>query len=444
MTAVEKLIYDVDFFGFYDEKYTLKKQIYSWRELRYTCHALGLPATSFDKAVRDNDIPEYIRARVSDYGIEYIGVRDLIDARYLDDHFSEATNLHSVEYQCDCVREALKLLENKQISFSMLHAARLLFYFYEDPTDIHGLKYDMTLLRKMLKYLGLILPTKRLDQLFRVMLMEASTKNQLQLFEFIQLIPKCQSIDPELERERQIARKETSTDRKMARSRKGSRIETRGGSYHQVGGSDDNRELPKDMRDFDRILTTPETRAQTRLDHDYDKRQFLFLDLFESSDVISELFKINSAKGYFGATRTTMHTQIESELRRDNRLESRLLTLDLNSGRNTIVNARSGHLRPRYSSAPQSRLSSYLEEKNRPDSTAGHSRWTKLQNVMKFARLAKRKGSSPHRPVFSQSKFRREFVPPIVSEQDKSDLNEKMSELNFRMSFSETINNLKL
>ncbi|XP_075247455.1 uncharacterized protein LOC142340650 [Convolutriloba macropyga] len=262
MTAVEKLIYDVDFFGFYDEKYTLKKQIYSWRELRYTCHALGLPANSFDKAVRDNDIPEYIRARVSDYGIEYIGVRDLIDARYLDDHFSEATNLHSVEYQCDCVREALKLLENKQISFSMLHAARLLFYFYEDPTDIHGLKYDMTLLRKMLKYLGLILHTKRLDQLFRVMLMEASTKNQLQLFEFIQLNPKCQSIDPELERERQIARKETSTDRKMARSRNGSRIETRGGSYHQVGGSHDNRELPKDMRDFDRILTTPETRAQ--------------------------------------------------------------------------------------------------------------------------------------------------------------------------------------
>ena len=110
--------------------------------------------------------------------------------------------------------------------------------------------------------LGLILHTKRLDQLFRVMLMEASTKNQLQLFEFIQLNPKCQSIDPELERERQIARKETSTDRKMARSRNGSRIETRGGSYHQVGGSHDNRELPKDMRDFDRILTTPETRAQ--------------------------------------------------------------------------------------------------------------------------------------------------------------------------------------
>ena len=32
MTAVEKLIYDVDFFGFYDEKYTLKVSLHVHNE----------------------------------------------------------------------------------------------------------------------------------------------------------------------------------------------------------------------------------------------------------------------------------------------------------------------------------------------------------------------------------------------------------------------------
>ena len=99
-------------------------------------------------------MPFYIQTRISDSGIEFIGVRDLIDASYLDEHFSEATNLHPVEYQCQCVLESLKLLETHQITFSMLQAARLLFYFHEKPTELKGMKYDLALMRKLLKYLG--------------------------------------------------------------------------------------------------------------------------------------------------------------------------------------------------------------------------------------------------------------------------------------------------
>ena len=132
----------------------------------------------------------------------------------------------------------------------------------------------------------MILPTKRLDQVFREKLMSASTRDHLQLFEFLQLIPLCQSIDPELEKERQLARKEKSSP--QARGRNGSESSNRLGSERRkslVMSSRDSLsereknepQITEDMGDFDKILTTPLTRAQTRLDNEYDKRQFLFL-----------------------------------------------------------------------------------------------------------------------------------------------------------------------
>ena len=159
-------------------------------------------------------------------------------------------------------------------------------------------------------------------------------------------------------------------------------------------------------------------------------------DLFESSDVINELFKANSSKGYFGATRTTMNTDTEEELRQDNRLESRLLKLDITGGRSAIVHAKVGHLRPRHQSAPPSRLSSYLGEKSRENFvTSTPSNWLKLQDAIKYARIPKRQPSSPHEDFVNQSRFSKKEIPPIVSEEEKFDLREKMSDINFRLHF---------
>ena len=168
--------------------------------------------------------------------------------------------------------------------------------------------------------------------------------------------------------------------------------------------------------------------------------------MFESSDVISELFKHDSPNSHFGKTKSTLITTKEKSLRNNNRIESRLLKLDLNTARDDVIRTRCGHVRPMARSATQSRLSSYLEDKTRPRSVTPTSRWTKLQNVMKFARLSARKhrpASTSLVPTSSQSTFRKK-IPPIVSQEEQDEQYEKISELRFRMSFTDSINQLKL
>ena len=162
-----------------------------------------------------------------------------------------------------------------------------------------------------------------------------------------------------------------------------------------------------------------------------------FSDLFESNDVINDLFKENSSKPNFA--KSTMLTETEEGLKSENRVESRLLKLDLETGQSAITKTRCGHIRSNALSAPPSRLSTHLGSKIIREEDPGTSKWVKLQNVLRFTRLASQVSSASSSDLASTApvKFRRCHFPPIVSKNEEMEHFEKMGELKFRLTFSQ-------
>ncbi|XP_039257801.2 uncharacterized protein LOC120334365 [Styela clava] len=165
-------------------QYNENVDYFSLEELRHLAGAMGFPKEVFESNIPNDLFDEK----------EKITTRDLIKCIedrcfHVDLHFT--VNLKSATYNATCLKEAVKFISKRYLSFKELLEVRLAFQSYE-AYDQNGMKIDELIFLRTLKMCGRVISPKKLMHKLKHLKLSFKVEGRIQFFEFLDLLELCE------------------------------------------------------------------------------------------------------------------------------------------------------------------------------------------------------------------------------------------------------------
>lgn len=283
-------------------EFTNKRGLFTNSELRILATSLGYDRNLFHRVLR----------RTGSTSFTTVSERDIhgwLDAKLLDADLNQIFNRYQADYNAKVIKEAIKLLGKRKLTFCDVSSARSSFetMTLEDP---RGLQSDTYTVLQALKMTDRIIGAEKLQDVIRCMSNDLETPNRLKLYEFLPLVASAEKIwvcMQEMEEKRAAQRHCTTY------------------SDSSLGDSVESF----DVGVFDELFETPYQQLLKFLDERYQA------SLIKQKKVAKTqpLFKSDSY----------IHNSESKELLAVSREQKRALTPGLDKTRVQVLQARTGH-----------------------------------------------------------------------------------------------------
>ena len=283
--------------------FTSKEGLFTNSELRILATSLGYDRNLFHRVMGKTGSTSFntISERV---------IHGWLDAKLLDADLDQVFNRYQADYNAKVIKEAIKLIGRKKLTFSDISLARNAFeaMTLEDP---RGLQADIHTVLQALKMTDRVMAAEKLQYVMQCMSSDLETPDKLKLYEFLALVASAEKI--------WVCMKEMEEARA---------VQTHSTASGKSSVADSAESF--DIHVFDELFETPYQRLLKFLDWQY---QASLIKQKKRLEKVQPLFKPD----------TYVHNSGSKKLLALSHEQKRALTLGLDKTMVQVLQARNGH-----------------------------------------------------------------------------------------------------